>query len=191
MNRIRVTALAIIGAILLVGLAWANDLGKLEIDVACNGTTFLPTGPTAGGAPAKGDAFVVKGYIYPAGTFKKYGAASGVNPDGSPQFPDLVIGTWYCRGWFLQDVATVKSGPFVVTTQIYDFSVNGYGKQSLTSDGLELSDQNVKIARAVVGGTGSFSGVKGQVEQTQIGANATGLFNLSFAFDLTGAPVAH
>ena len=156
----------------------------MGIDIACNGTTFQFVGATSGGAPAKGDTFVVKGYIYPAGTFKKYGATSGVNADGSPQFPNLVIGIWSCRGWFLQDFATAKTGPFVATTQMYDFSTDGFAKQSLTSDGLELADQNVKITRAIVGGTGSYAGSKGQVEQQSIGLNATGLLNLTFAFDL-------
>lgn len=184
MNFLRLTLIALFGALLLAGGAFAHNFGKLDFDVACNGMSFLFNGSVASGAPAKGATFVVKGYIYPAGTFKKYGAGSGVNADGSPQFPKLVIGTWYCRGWFLQDAATAKTGPFVATQQMYDLSAEGYAKKSLTSDGIELADQNVKFNRAVIGGTGPFAGAKGQVEQTSLGTNATGLFNLTFSFDL-------
>jgi hypothetical protein len=187
MNKMRLGVLATLSAVLLAGMAWADFPNTLALDVACNGTTFQFVGPTTGGGPAKGDTFVVKGYIYPAGFFKKYGATSGVNPDGSPQFPNLVIGTWYCRGWFLQDFASAKTGPFVATTQIYDLSSEGYSRKALTSDGLELVDQNVKISRAIVGGTGPYAGAKGEVEQTAISTNATGLFNFTYAFNLLDA----
>src|SRR5262249_3667893 len=41
------------------------------------------------GAPTYGNEFVTEGYIYPAGTLN---GTNGVNPDGSPEFPNKVIG---------------------------------------------------------------------------------------------------
>lgn len=41
------------------------------------------------GMPAGGRSFITRGYLYPTGTLT---GSNGVNPDGSPEFPDLVIG---------------------------------------------------------------------------------------------------
>ena len=51
------------------------------------------------------------------------------------------------------------------------------------------SDLNVPFLRAVTGGTGPNQRIQsGQVSQTAVGANATGLFNFTFEFD-TRRPV--
>jgi hypothetical protein len=42
--------------------------------------------------PAHRNPFVTQGYVYPADTLKP--GIDGVNEDGSPAFPDLVLGTW-------------------------------------------------------------------------------------------------
>ena len=44
--------------------------------------------------PAYGNAFITQGYVYPAGTLD--GGVEGTLKDGSPAFPDKVIGTWTC-----------------------------------------------------------------------------------------------
>lgn len=106
------------------------------------------------GLPAYGNPFITMGYIYPAGTLD--GDRSGVNPDGSPEFPDQVIGEWICRGWFVGDGAKTASGPMVITTQIYNFG-QGYGHTTLVSEGYELADVGVAIERAITGGTGPTS----------------------------------
>jgi hypothetical protein len=54
----------------------------------------------------------------------------------------------------------------------------------LISDGPELIDLHTPFQRAVTGGTGPFTLARGQVTQTAIGANATGLFNFQFQFDV-------
>lgn len=155
------------------------------VDVACNATSFVFQGPQLpGGGPAYGASFVVQGVIYPKGTFKEKGVSSGLNPDGSPEFPELVIGTWTCRGWFIGDGIATKSGPFVVTTQIYDFDQDSPGANTVVSDGLELIDLNLPFPRAVTGGTGPNQHLQGgQVSQTAVGTNATGLFNFTFKFN--------
>jgi hypothetical protein len=141
---------------------------------------------------------VVQGVIYRPGTLDPNcqanpgeGAYCGLLPDGSPEFPDQVIGRWYCRGWFVGEGGPgsvggifTPTGPFVVTTQIYDLDLNQRGAKMLISNGPELIDLNIPFQRAVTGGTGPFNLARGQVTQTAIGANATGLFNFQFQFDV-------
>ena len=117
--------------------------------------TLLMWGPH----PYYGASFVVQGTIYPKNFFSRNGDSSGLNPDGSPTFPNEVIGTWLCRGWFVGDSngdgaitpddndakggIFTPSGRFVATTQIYDLDRNRPGAQTLISDGNELIDINV------------------------------------------------
>ena len=54
----------------------------------------------------------------------------------------------------------------------------------VTSEGLELNGLNFPFNRVVTGGTGSFENTSGQVVQTGIGANSTGLLNFTFDYDL-------
>jgi hypothetical protein len=168
---------------------WAAELAAAgparTIDVACDANSFVFQGPEIPGVgPGYGASFVVQGVIYPGGTFQEKGTGSGLNPDGTPEFPELVIGTWTCRGWFIGDGIATLTGPFVATTQIYDFNPDSPGSNTVVSDGLELIDQNVPFARAVTGGTGPNQHIRsGQVLQTAVGANATGLFNFTFEFN--------
>lgn len=180
-----------IAAVLVVSLAILRLVAegsapakKVAIDVACDANTFVFQGPSGPEGPAYGASFVVEGVIYPAGTFDQFGATSGLDADGDPEFPELVIGRWTCRGWFVGEGFATTSGPFVATTQIYDLQPDVPGLETLVSDGLELIDVNQPFARAVTGGTGAFRKARGEVLQTALGLNATGLFNFSFEFDL-------
>ena len=58
------------------------------------------------GMPANGNAFITRGYIYPAGTLTE---SNGTLEDGSPEFPDLVLGEWVCRGWFVGEGASPQA----------------------------------------------------------------------------------
>ena len=174
-------------AVLLVAAALPAQEPRAHaqtIDVACDANSFVFQGPEIPGVgPAYGASFVVQGVIYPAGTFAAHGVDSGLRPDGTPEFPELVIGTWTCRGWFVGDGFATLTGPFVVTTQIYDLDPDSPGSNTLVSEGLELIDLDTPFLRAVTGGTGPNRGVtSGQVSQTAVGANATGLFNFTFEF---------
>jgi hypothetical protein len=42
------------------------------------------------GLPSAGSAFITRGYLYQPGTLK--GDGDGVNADGSPQYPEKLIG---------------------------------------------------------------------------------------------------
>jgi hypothetical protein len=157
-------------------------------DVAMDGHTFSFQGRTnERGFPAKGTPFIIEGYIYPEGTFQRYGPLSGVNPDGSPQFPRLVLGRWICRGWHLLDGDAV-TGAVVATTQIFDFNTNCPGSETFTTEGIELADFNVEFLRNVTGGTGEYRSLAGQMQQVYVGngLNVTGGFNTSFEIRIRG-----
>lgn len=172
----------------------AIQLGKRRIafEVAENGLKFgFDQGQPLdqNGFPLYGNNFITQGYIYPAGTltcFPQTGC-NGVLADGSPEFPDKVLGTWICRGWVFGDTGfNIASGPVVATTQIYDFhEVSGqFGKITIVSDGTELVDVNVPILRAVTGGTGPYQKARGQVEQTLLGLNVTQGVSLKFQLEV-------
>ena len=176
----------------------AQNNNTLLIDVCCDQNTIRfegPQGPNPdnpigdpGPHPYYGANFVVQGVIYPGGTLAN-NPNGGLFADGSPEFPNDVIGRWTCRGWFTgnsNDPARggifTPTGPFVTTNQVYDLDLNNPGSQMLTSDGIELIDLNTPFDRAITGGTGDRNGARGTVVQTAIGANATFLFNFTFEF---------
>lgn len=146
--------------------------GILRFDVAEDGTRFVFAEQPVhdDGMPAYGNSFVTQGYIYPEGTLD---GTNGVLSDGSPEFPDQVLGEWTCRGWFIGDGAHTTTGAWVVTTQIYGFS-----DAMLVTDGYELADIDVPGERAITGGTGSYASVSGDGEQVLLGFNATEGANL-------------
>jgi hypothetical protein len=193
----------------------AGTQSSNAIDVACDANSIRfgeprgpnPADPTGdpGPHPYYGAPFVVQGIIYPQGTLNPScqanpgeGTYCGLLPDGSPEFPDQVIGRWYCRGWFVgnggpENVGGIftPTGPFVVTTQIYDLDIHQPGAKMLISEGPELIDLHTPFQRAIAGGTGPYKLARGQVTQTAIGANATGLFNFQFQFDIVPRRALH
>jgi hypothetical protein len=154
-----------------------------RFEVSENATRFIfdETPLFDDGAPAYGNEFVTEGYIYPAGTLN---GVNGVNADGSPEFPDKVIGRWTCRGWHVGEGAKTVTGPWVVTHQLYDFG-DRPGQISFASDGAELVDLNVPITRAVIGGTGPFEQARGEVVQTMVGFNQLNGVVLRFELKIT------
>lgn len=85
---------------------------RRALDVSCNANSIRFTGPQGpnpnnlsdqGPHPYYGASFVVFGTIYAGGLFAEQGNDSGLNTDGTPEFPDSVVGTWICRGWFVGD----------------------------------------------------------------------------------------
>ena len=177
---------ASLAAALVLALASANSAiptggGDVpKYDIAMNGFTFSFEGDAnAAGFPANGTPFVIRGYIYPGGTFRRYGPGSGVLPDGSPEFPDRVLGTWCCRGWHLQD-GDALVGPVVATTQVFEFNSRVAGSRQLITDGIELADFNVWFERSVTGGTGWFRDRDVRVKQVYVAFNASNSFNTSF-----------
>lgn len=146
-----------------------NPRKPLRLDIAENGTkfTFDETPVFDDGFPAFGNEFITEGYVYPAGTLN---GAAGANPDGSPEFPDKVIGTWVCRGFHVGDGAHTLTGPWVITHQLFDLGTTP-GSVTIATDGYETPEVGVPINRAIIGGTGTFSEIRGDSTQTFLGFN--------------------
>jgi hypothetical protein len=185
--------MSILGSVLFAGLMATMGSGcsnnakaasPLNIDVSCNGKTYFATGPGTTDNPpiAKaGATFILQGYMYPGGTLM--GGGNGVLADGTSDAPTKVLGKWYCRGWFVNGgYAQTPNGstPWVVTTQVFDFG----NKKTLVTDGIELPDVNVGFTRAVVGGSSDYNSAMGDVTQTALGVNATGVQNFTMQFNL-------
>ncbi len=170
------TAALGVAALTLAGLgataAWATtdgdrpDSGRstdeteiVQFEIAEDATRFVfdDTPVFDDGLPSYGNPFVTQGYIYEPGTLASGG---GVNPDGSPTHPDAVIGTWLCEGFLIGDGARTEAGPWVVSTQVYDFGAFD-GADVVISHGIETPEIGEAVERAIIGGTGSHVGADG------------------------------
>ena len=160
-----------------VSLAAASDDSNnrrartMEVDIAENGRRFVfDEAPVFDdGMPAYGNPFVTQGYIYPAGTLS---ASNGVNPDGSPEFPDKVIGEWSCEGYFIGDGAHTTEGAWVYTTQLFAFGADpDTGAETIVVTGYEGSEPGELVNGAVTGGTGRYSTSRGEADQELLGFN--------------------
>jgi hypothetical protein len=158
--------------------------GRLAFDVAEDMSRFVYDTSVAheDGMPKHGSSFITQGYIYPAGTLTE---SNGVNADGSPEFPELVLGEWTCRGWFVGEGAHAKEGPMVITTQLFNFGPD-LGDATLVSEGYELAEPGVYIERAITGGTGPYAYARGMGRQAFLGFNATEGVNLTLSFEVIG-----
>ncbi len=165
---------------------WKPDVAhqhSIQVDVAEAGTRFVfDDAPVyEDGMPDYGNSFVTQGYLYPAGTL---GESNGVLADGSPEFPELVIGNWTCRGWFIGEGAYTETGPWVITTQVYDLGEE-IGAEMVITEGFELSDIGVEGSRAITGGTGQYSKARGSMTQTLLGFNESMGVNLQVTLQPT------
>ncbi len=139
------------------------------------------------GLPAYGNTFITQGYVYPDGFLDEH---TGTKADGSPAFPDEVLGIWTCRGYFVGDGAHTESGAMVITTQHWDlYEKPGYkpGKKSdfvLTNEGYESAEVDVPWHRPITGGTDEYAGAKGEAIQRFLGLNPSEGFDLRVEFKL-------
>lgn len=148
-----------------------DDDGMMRFDVAEDGKRFVWAEPRFDDdLPAPGASYISHGYIYPAGTLTD--DIDGVNADGSPEFPDQVLGDWYCYGWYIGDGAHTTEGPWVLSTQYYNFG-GAWGEASLVSEGYVLSETGGTVTRAITGGTGPFATARGEMADTSLGFNET------------------
>lgn len=190
-SRIMTSIIALSLLALAVPTVAFADQGRgrfLEVDVAEDGTRFVfdENGPLLeNGYPDYGNGFVTQGYIYPAGTLTD---SNGVDPDGSPEFPDLVIGEWTCYGYFVGQGADTTEGAWVVTTQVFEFHGDVPGAETIVTVGAETPAGAGPALRAVVGGTGRYGTAGGQVEQVTLGHNVSDGVNATFVFELHGVP---
>lgn len=179
-------AMAVAAAVLVPSAVVAGQEAAprttLEVDVAEDGFRFVFGEPKLdNGFPAYGSAFVTQGYIYEAGTLDEH---NGINADGSPAFPDKVIGTWTCWGYFVGEGADTTEGPWVVTTQTFDFHGDVPGGDTLVTVGFETPAGAEPAIRTVTGGSGTYLGAAGEVEQVTLGHNLSDGVNATFEFTL-------
>jgi hypothetical protein len=166
-----------------------------SVDVVADCNRFISEGvrhPHPG--PVFGDYFMQEGLIYEAGTLAANcagGDGCGLNPDGTPEFPEAVIGKWTCYGSFVGNGGATAEGVWLYSTQVYEFdveqmddNVNAPGEHALVSHGTERNDLDVPWDRAITGGYGKFKRSVGQVQQTKIGFNQTECENFTFDFQI-------
>ena len=160
-----------------------RNKADLSIDVASNGSTFKFLEQKEINTTDNKRMFAVEGYIYPGGTFLRYGKNRGILLNGDPEFPQDVMGTWHCKGSVIKEKSEAESGAYVITTHTYDLRTDRPGLRTLASDGLELIDLNTPFKRTLTSGTGKYNRVRGgSVTQTTIGTNNTSQFNYTFEF---------
>ncbi|MCV3272044.1 hypothetical protein [Roseobacter sinensis] len=136
-----------------------------RFDVAEDHTRFVfaPAPVHESGMPAHGNPFVTQGYIYPVGTLKE--GTDGVLADGSPAFPDLVLGTWTCDGWFVGEGGDATTGVWLVSRQIMQFTSGDV----IITQGTELADIGIANTRPITAATGDYAGLQLAMEQTLLG----------------------
>lgn len=179
-----------IGAGAIGGVAGAvvggrADRRALTVDVACIGTEWreaVTRDPVDDGDFRA--AFVVEGWIYPAGT---------VVDTGFVPVEDGSIGRWFCRGWTILHGG--RPEPHVLSEHQYHLGPISesslFPTDLLVSNGLEGTVTEQVSTRAVTGGTGEWLGATGAVRQVPRGVNTTALYgtpdpapNFTFEFDL-------
>ena len=167
-----------------------------SVDVVADCNRFISEGRShpvpADDLPVFGDYFMQEGLIYEGGTLAANcggGDGCGLLPDGSPAFPEAVIGKWTCYGSFVGDGTATSEGVWLYSTQVYEFDVEQIdedifapGEHALVSHGPERNDLNVPWYRAITGGYGKFKRSTGQLLQTKIGFNQTECENFAIDF---------
>ena len=127
-----------------------------------------------------GDTFLQEGTIYPGGTLPR-GKANN-DPDGPGG-----IGKYRARGAFTGDSAgfeeAVQDRPGAppemgLATEIYSFLEDG---TSIMTDGI-WPNAHFSARRVVLGGTGGFRDIVGEIKEENIGENKYGFCNLRVTF---------
>ncbi len=146
------------------GEAYAGDaLTAFDVAEDLSRFVFASAPVHDDGMPAYGNVFVTQGYIYPAGTLD--GGVEGTLEDGSPAFPDLVLGTWTCDGVFVGDGMYTKAGTMLISRQVFQFEDGDI----LITQGGELVDEGVVALRAITGGTGHYAQIGAEMSQILLG----------------------
>ena len=142
------------------------------IDVALDGTTLAYSRADAASSGAhRGDSYVVSGWVYSAFTIPDGDAAASFVPD-----PSTSIGSIVMNGILVNE--PTDDSPMVSSTHVFSLD----NADGLVTQGLEGSSPQF---RALLGGTGQFSGAIGQVSEQILGTNASGGYNIRFTFQLT------
>ncbi len=186
MNNALVWAIGLtIGAGSLEAQVPRDPDGSIRLEVAldlANTFVFDESPVLDDGRPAYGNDFIIRGVIYPAGTISTSGN-KGMNPDGTPEFPDRVLGEWTCWGRFIGEGAATSQGAFVMSTQVFSFGATpDYGPTTIVTTGYEAVDGAVH--RAVTGGTGEFVRAAGSQRQAIMAGGRNGASGLNLTQEI-------
>lgn len=162
----------------------------LFVDIACDRNALVSNGPfqSDGTTLAPGAPFIVQGWIYPGGTFFSQGPSEngdfpwGIEANGDPTFPELVLGVWTCTGW---------AHPGSYTSQHFDFNVQPEtpGDQTIIGKGQETFSP-APMTRSVLGGTGTWRRARGHYTQIVVAPNnPTGAPNFFMIFEPMSSPL--
>jgi|GEM_PF-2434169 len=159
--------------------AFAHADAPMAFDVAEDHTRIhMAAAPVhENGMPAHGNAFVSQGYIYPEGTLAE--GTVGVLKDGSPAFPDLVLGTWTCDGYFVGEGGNATTGVWIISRQTFAFKDGA----TVVTQGTEIADVGQPNLRPVTGATGDFAKIEGGLIQTTLGFNDFWGLSATYAFE--------
>jgi hypothetical protein len=153
-----------------------DDEETFTIDVALDGATLIvnhvdPTQDPK--VPFPGDTLVISGTIYPGGKLPSGMAENDPNEPGG-------IGKILCRALILVQPTDLTTPAASFVSELYSFSND---KQTIIADG-PGANLYATVLRAVLGGTGHFEGVTGEIIEKNIGMNKTGFCNLRITFHL-------
>jgi hypothetical protein len=154
------------------GVVKAANQNIITFDVACD----CRTGSPAFFSGNRGDAWIISGKIFPAGTLP---AGTATNDPTLPVGGVAPIGEWTCRGQSALPfpLAAYDASPPAFNTQYFilndgrALTVEGYALPGFTGERLSLT-----------GGIGGFSGAAGYVEEGPFGTNTTGCPNFRAKF---------
>jgi hypothetical protein len=173
-------------ALLFPSQIWANngdEVSTFTVDVAESPVNYMQNNvdPSEGqDVFSPGDTFILEGTIYPGGTLPRGKANNDPNAPGG-------IGKYRGRGVFTADFANFEkavdglpgASPEVgIVTEIYSFAGDG---ASILTDGI-WPNANFSARRIVLGGTGQFRDVVGEINEENIGENNAGFCNLRLTF---------
>lgn len=189
MKRMTKIALFAVGLIVLVVLAGvvpglrpltefpavvqAADDDVLTFDAAADCRTFA-------GGPNRGDAIIINGKIFPAGTLP---SGPATNDPTQPVNGVAPIGNWINRGQ--------NGSPFPpAIAPLYSSAPASFGTDYfILDDGRALTTEGYLVPpglvlSSVTGGIGGFRGAAGYSRGTILGTNATGCPNARIKFHL-------
>ena len=118
------------------------------------------------------------GYLYPAGTLE---TSNGVRADGTPEFPDKVIGRWMVLPWSAVPPTSAARRPRPAT-HVFRFAT-GAGA-TLLIEGDDGAAVAPSVVWAVTGGAGRYGTARGTAREFELGRNKARGRNLRVTFDL-------
>ena len=160
-----------------------DEISTFTVDVAYSTVNYKQNDvePSEGqDVFSPGDTFIQQGTIYPGGTLPRGKANNDPNAPGG-------IGKYRARGVFSTDFANFEraveglpgANPEVgLMTEIYSFHDD---VTSIMTDGI-WPNANFSARRVVLGGTGQFRDIVGEIKEENIGENNTGFCNLRITF---------